>query len=182
MAGVWGGGAWVNPPTTHCKGWCLGGGGVSWLVGFFTKLYSNTMEKAFNAFPCFCGLFCGLHFFRLHFHAIYCSRSLLVSALSTAFTRFLLFPVEIPHFFLLFNIVLSYMYIHTYMLAWARVSFICRWWLGWRWFSWPYFRFVVVHSRFYGFSRPSPYNLPPTFGEMGESSSRIICKNHGNNR
>lgn len=85
------------PPIVRCGVW--GGGGVSWLVGFFTKLYSNTMEKAFNAFPCFCGLFCGLHFFRLHFHAIYCSRSLLVSALSTAFTRFLLFPVEIPHFF-----------------------------------------------------------------------------------
>lgn len=124
---------------------------------------------------------------RLAFFSVAFSRNLLFTLaprLRALHCFYPLSPVSCRNspFFLLFNIVLSYMYIHTYMLAWARVSFICRWWLGWRWFSWPYFRFVVVHSRFYGFSRPSPYNLPPTFGEMGESSSRIICKNHGNNR
>jgi len=67
----------------------------------------------------------------------------------------------------LFNIVLSHTYKYVCKLAWPRVSFICRWGivggakiggekeLRGGWFTWPYFRLVVVHSGFYGFPFPA---------------------------
>lgn len=149
-SGVWGGGAWVNPPTSHCKVWCLGGGRGELACRLFHKTIFEYNGKSIQCIPLFLRFVLRLAFFSVAF-----SRNLLFTLaprLRALHCFYPLSPVSCRNspFFLLFNIVLSYMYIHTYMLAWARVSFICRCWLGWRWFAWPYFRFVVVHSRFYG--------------------------------
>jgi len=87
----------------------------------------------------------------------------------------------------LFNIVLSHTYKYVCKLAWPRVSFICRWgivggakiggkkelrgglvYLAIFPLSCCAFRFL-----WFSLSRHSCHRLPPTFGEMGESSSRI---------